>query len=414
MVHFKRDDESLFEEAMIDMRVVEINSVNHGSTGTIMRNIAYMAEKNGIDTTICFQSARSTKNEEFHKVIRIGSRVDRNLHLYLAYLTGKYGTYSKIETRRFVKRIDSLNPDIIHLHNLHKGYVNLEILFDFIKSKNIPVIWTLHDCWSFTGQCPYFDLVGCDKWMRGCGSCPQYKVYPSRLDKTREMFEYKKKCFLGVKNLTLVSPSKWLADLTRMSFLQEYPVRVINNGIDLDVFYPRKTDLKSDLKLIDKFIILGVASIWDARKGLEDFIHLYEMLPKDKYQIILIGLSEKQLKSIPDGILGLNRTKNPNELAEYYSIADVFFNPTKEDNFPTVNIEALACGTPVLSYGAGGSAEAFDEKSGMIVNDNNVVEVLERLYIRNYDKNDCIARGRQFEQNNRFKEYVSLYEQLMN
>lgn len=395
------------------MKVVEINSVNHGSTGTIMRNIALKAKESGIDTTICFQKARSTENESYGKVIRIGNRLDRNIHLRMGKLTGMYGTYSKAITKKFVSELDRIEPDVIHLHNLHKGFINIEVLFNYIKANHIPVIWTLHDCWSFTGQCPHFISVGCDRWKIGCGNCPQYKEYPALIDRTREMFAYKKANFLGVERLVLVAPSQWLANLAQESFLKEYPVKVINNGVDLSKFYPRKSDIRNKIQAGNRTIVLGVASIWNKRKGLQDFFDLYQSLPKDKYKIVLIGLSDYQIAKLPKGILGIKRTNNVNELAEYYSAADVFFNPTKEDNFPTVNIEALACGTPIFTYDTGGSAECLiNDKCGKVVTRENMIDSLHQFATDDDSRIERVSIAKRFDARLKYKEYIELYENI--
>ena len=390
------------------MRILEINSVNYGSTGCIMRNIALEAEKMGVEVFTSCQLGKSTKGEKYHRHIYIGNRIDRNIHLRLGKLTGKYGMYSKKITDKFISEIDELKPDLIHIHNLHKGYINIGILFDYIKQRNVPVVWTLHDCWSFTGQCPYFDIVKCDKWKNGCGDCPSYKEYPSNIDSTAFMYKKKKEWFQGINNMTIVTPSKWLSYLVKESFLGEYNIKVINNGIDLEVFKPVESELRKQHHLEGKKIILGVASLWDARKGLDVFKFLANELD-DSFKVMVVGVTKEQIQELPANMIGITRTNSAHELAQYYAMADVFLNPTYEDNFPTVNIEALACGTPVLTFPTGGSAECLQEGCGMIVTKDNVLDILFNLDKYDFQEEKCVAAGRQYSAIEKYREYVRLY-----
>ncbi|MCU6733121.1 glycosyltransferase [Diplocloster agilis] len=377
-----------------------------------MRNIAIEAEKAGIEAYTSCQYGISTRNEPYQKHLYIGTRLGRNIHLKLGEFTGRYGLFSAYDTKKFIKQIDQLNPDIVHLHNLHKGYINLNRLFRYLKEKNKPVVWTLHDCWSFTGQCPYFDRVQCQKWRTGCGHCPQYKDYPSKVDGTASMFQKKKQWFTGLRNMTIVTPSQWLAELVAESYLKDYKVKIIHNGIDLSVFRPRKTNLREKLKLGNKTVILGVASIWDSRKGLEVFEELSGQL-SDDYQIILIGLNSKQLEAIPKNIIGIARTTDANELAEYYSMADIFVNPTVEDNFPTVNLEALACGTPVFTFPTGGSTECIENGCGKIVTRQSLASDVTQLKTFEMNRNRCIEVSKQYAMQDKFREYIELYRKIL-
>lgn len=321
--------------------IVEINSSTVGSTGRIMFMIAETARKHGFTVYTCSAVHGNEKRIESKNHIYIGSKLDKKIHLLLAKKTGYNGCFSHFTTAQFLKKIDKLQPDLIHFHNLHNCYINLPMLFDYVKKKNIPVVWTLHDCWAYTGHCPYYDFVHCNKWMTGCYDCPQTAKYPySDVDRSKEMFEKKKQWFTGA-NITLVSPSEWLGNEVKKSFLAEYPVRVINNGIDLDTFRPIQSDFRKKYQIENKFIILGVASSWAPRKGLDVFVKLAEDLPEE-YQIVIVGIDEREKNKLPETIISITRTNNQKELAEIYSVADVFVNPTREENFPTTNIEALA------------------------------------------------------------------------
>ena len=287
------------------------------------------------------------------------------------------------------------------------------MIFKFIKKHNIRTIWTLHDCWSFTGKCAYFDVAGCDKWQNMCHNCPQLASYPiSKVDKTEKMYKLKKKWFTGVKDMTIVTPSKWLADLVKKSFLKDYSVKVINNGIDLSVFKPLESSFRKDNNLEDKFILLGVASPWDYRKGFDIFVELSKKLD-NSYKIVLVGLSKEQISTLPENIIGIERTSNQTELAKIYSAADVFVNPTREDNFPTVNMEALACGTPVITFNTGGSPESINETCGMVVSCDDVDAMKNEIdNIREnvlFDKENCINRSQLYDKENKFRDYIRLY-----
>lgn len=402
------------------MKILQINTtINSGSTGRIAEDIGCVLLENGHESFIAF--GRGDKESKSTK-IKIGTQKDVNRHGVLTLLTDRHGFGSKKATIELVKEIDKISPDVIGLHNIHGYYVNIEILFNYITQKNIPVIWTLHDCWSFTGHCTYFDSVGCEKWKTQCEKCPKTKMYPKSigLDNSFKNFNDKKRIFNQIKNLQIVTPSHWLKDLVRQSFLR-HPAMCIHNGIDLNQFKPilRIESLKQKRRLINKKIILGVASIWDERKGLKDFFELRNMLNKDMV-IVLIGLSQKQQSILPTGILGIPRTESIQELVMWYSAADVFVNPTYQDNFPTTNIEALACGTPVITYNTGGSPEAIDLHTGEIISKGDTsslkAAVTDWCTTKNRDhtREKCRARAVQlFNKEDRYLDYLHLYEQMI-
>ena len=348
--------------------------------------------------------------------IDIGGAFGKATHLLLSNFTGYHGCYSHISTGQFLRRIEKLNPDIIHLHNIHGDFLNLPMLFDYIKNHHIRVVWTLHDCWSFTGRCPYFTMAQCNKWKTGCGNCPYPKEsYPqAQVDITAKMWKLKKEWFNGVEDMTIVTPSQWLADLVKESFLKDYPVKVINNGIDLSVFKPTESDFRQKHEIDDKYMLLGVADSWGERKGLDVFIELSKRLDSTKYQIVLVGTNESVDKQLPDNIISVHRTQNQQELAEIYTAADLFVNATREENYPTVNMESIACGTPVMTFKTGGSAEIPDETCGVVV-DCDDINALESEIIRiaaekPFTEENCLHRAKQFDQNERFKDYIGLYK----
>ena len=327
---------------------------------------------------------------------------------------GNYGFNSALATRWLIHRLDAIKPDVVHIHNIHSHDFHFELLFRYLKEKNIKVFYTFHDCWAFTGYCPHFTMAKCDRWLDGCGNCVLRRRFSWFFDKSAKNYARKRDALRGL-DLTIITPSQWLADLVKQSFLKEYPVRVINNGINLSVFKPMSGDFREIHKLQSKIIVLGVAMGWSKAKGVDVFVRLANTLPEN-YQIVLIGTDDQVDKLLPDNILSLHRTENQRELAEIYGTADVFVNPTREENYPTVNMEALACGTPVLTFRTGGSPEMLDDTCGSVV-DCDDVDALEREIIRictdrPYTREACVHKARAFDRNERFKEYVELYERV--
>ena len=398
------------------MNIVEINSCNFGSTGNIALQIAETAQKNGHAVFFAYPKSRDNQKKTVENKILIGNRFSRNLHLRLAKFTGLNGMFSILSTLSFLRKLKKLKIDIIHLHNLHNCYINLPLLFRFIKKHNIRTVWTLHDCWAFTGHCPHFTLVKCDKWRNGCGGCTQHRDYPwSDVDRTKYMYKKKKKWFTGVEKMTLVTPSDWLASLVKDSFLGIYPVKVINNGIDLSVFKPTESDFRARYGIENgKKILLGVALGWGKRKGLDVFNELAERLDGNRYQIVLVGTDDSADKLISEKIISIHKTRDQTELAEIYTAADLFVNPTREENYPTVNMESLACGTPVLTFETGGSPEIPNESCGSTVpcddTDALISEITRICENAPYSKEACLTRAISFDKNEKFNEYVKLYE----
>lgn len=398
--------------------VVEINSSSVGSTGTIMFNIAKLAREDGLIAFSAFPSSRTNLSIKCNNSIIIGSRISRNFHILLARLTGLNGIFSFFSTKNFLSRIDKLKPNVIHLHNLHGNYINLPLLFRYIKKHNVKVVWTLHDCWAFTGHCPHFTMSKCDKWKIGCYKCDRYREYPASLfDNSKKMYKLKKKWFTGVKDLTIVTPSEWLSNLVKQSFLGEYDVRVINNGIDLSVFKPTASDFRKKHGISeDKFVLLGVAFDWGKRKGLDVFTELSKRLDEKKYQIVLVGTNEEIDRGLPSNIVSIHRTQNQTELAEIYTAVDLFVNPTREEVLGMVNIEANACGTPVLTFKTGGSPECIDEKSGSVVECDDIdrmeSEIMRICETAPFSKENCIEQSRKFDMNDCFKKYIDLYHEI--
>lgn len=350
------------------MKILIVNSVaGIRSTGRIVTNLAEQFIENGHECKIAY--GRETVPEKYQNICyKIGTTIGCYINVLKARMFDNEGFNAKKATKKFIKWANNYNPDVLWLHNLHGYYINIEILFDWIKSRpDMEVRWTLHDCWSFTGHCSYFSAAKCIKWKDGCSNCCQKANYPRTIfiDSSKKNYERKKAAFCGVEKLTLITPSKWLSGLVNNSFLREYKVEVVYNTIDETVFRPTPSDFRQRHDLTGKKILLGVAAIWDERKGLRDFLELNQLLD-NSWKIVLVGLSDKQIKNIPKNILCIKRTNSATELAEIYTAADIFLNLTYEDNYPMVNLEAQACGTPCITYNTGGSVES--------VPSNNIVE----------------------------------------
>ena len=396
------------------MKIVEINSVNYGSTGSIMLAIAKTARISGHEV-YTFSSCGNDMRKGIQLHNFIGNRVSRRLSKEFSFLTGLSGCFSFFATKKMLRQISKIQPDIIHLHNLHSEYINIPLLFNYIKKNNINTVWTLHDCWAFTGRCANFSIDKCEKWKRGCINCLTYREYPcSRFDNSKKMWNKKKKWFNGVQNLTIITPSNWLAGLVKQSFLKNYNVRTILNGINLSVFKSTKSNFRKSMKIDeDKFILLGVAFGWNYKKGLDVFIELSKRLDDSKYKIVLVGTDENVDKMLPANIISIHRTSNQNELAEIYTAADLFVNPTREEVFGLVNVEANACGTPVVTFNTGGSPECISEKSGSVVRYNDI-DAMEKEIIRIcegniYSSEDCIESAKSYNIDDKIKEYVDEY-----
>ena len=398
------------------MKVLQINTVcGSGSVGRITVDIVHALEEAGDEGMIAFGRRQAPEGV---KTWKFGTNLDMGVHVLHTFFKGEHGFASSKQTARLIEKIKEYDPDIIHLHNVHGFYLDVEQLFRYLKTSGKPVVWTLHDCWSFTGHCAHFDYIGCMKWKTGCGSCPQYKnVYPYALFKDNSAGNYKRKkdAFTGVPDLTVVTPSRWLAGYVRESYLGEYPVQVIPNGIALDRFRPVAGGLRKRLGFENKYILLGVASMWEERKGYAYFEQLADRLD-DSYQIILIGLSKRKLKTLHPRIHGVMRTNSMEELAEYYSMADAYVNTTLEDTFPTTNLEALACGTPVITFATGGSVESVDASCGKIVPKGDIealIQAIEELRGEPDKKEACLRRAAGYDKDDRFQDYLKLYRSLL-
>lgn len=397
------------------MKILQINSsCGQGSTGRICTGIADMLKSYGHDAYIAYGHGFS----DYPNSLNIsGGKRDYLTHNILSRLTDSECLHSTIATKRLLNWIESIKPDIVHLHNLHGHYLNIEILFEYLHLSKIDVVMTLHDCWTFTGHCAHFDQYGCEKWKTECCNCQFLKAYPNSwfVDRSRRNFNMKKKLISQLGNrLTIVPVSYWLEGLVRQSFMKDLKIKTIHNGIDLTQFHPIHNDsLYDKYGVRGKKIILGVALPWSGYKGLPDFHKLRSML-SDEYAIIMVGLSEQQIAELPKGIAGITRTDSIRELAEIYTMADVLVNTTYCDNYPTVNLEAIACGTPVITYRTGGSPEAIDSETGMVVEQGDIdgiVKSVEAICNSQILASDCcLKRAKElFDKVKCFSNYLTIY-----
>ena len=371
--------------------------------------VSQILTENKTENYILYSSAKS----EYSFGIKYSNILSVKLQALYSRIAGNYGFDAKHTTKKLIKTLEKINPDIIHIHNIHSHACNLEILFNYIRKNNIKTYWTFHDCWAFTGYCPHFDMIGCNKWKSQCDNCIQSSQFSWFFDRSKYLYN-KKKQILSNLNLTIITPSEWLAGLVKQSFLKDYPVKVINNGIDLSIFKPTKSNFREKYNIEDKFIILGVAYGWGIRKGLDVFCKLSEQLENDKYKIVLVGTDDNVDKQLPDTIISIHRTQNQTELAEIYTAADLLINPTREENYPTVNMESIACGTPVLTFDTGGSPEILDNECGSIVPKDDIDAMFKEIIRISSDKpysvDACLNKAKEFNMNDRFSEYIKLYE----
>lgn len=400
------------------MKILQINtSVNTSAPGRIASAIGCLLIDKGHESFIAY--GRSSREKE-STVIKIGNSKDLIGHLIYTRVFDRHGFGSIRATKRFVNQLIELNPDIIHLHNIHGYFIHIGVLFSYLKKVGKPIVWTFHDCWPFTGHCSYFDRADCLRWQSECFECPLKYGYPASwfIDNSRSNFLKKKELFTGLNDINLVSPSNWLAKHLTNSFLQQYAIKVINNGVDIGKFKPVHPNYARDKYILSgKNIILGVANIWSKRKGYDDFMKLRTILDPG-IEIVLVGLNSGQIRNLPQGIRGISRTECVEDLVALYSAADVFVNPTWIDNFPTVNLEALACGTPVVTYDTGGSPESIDDKTGIVVPKGDVFGLKTAIMSillkdRKGLARDCRSRAeRRYNSLTQYSEYLKLYESL--
>ncbi len=414
----------MFKSINIMKRLLQINTCITQSTGRIAQQIGEKAISDGWESYIAFP-ARAPKVESKSKLIVIGTKVDQYIHALMTRIFDCCGFLSRRATKQLIKQIEAIHPNVIHLHNIHGYYLNIPVLFDYLKKSGIPVVWTLHDCWAFTGHCVHYTCVSCFKWKSECYDCPRKKTYPNSflLDRSKQNFELKKRAYENMPNITLVPVSHWLGREVSQSMLGKYSIHVIQNGIDVNVFRPRRESVagvRERYGLCGKYVVLGVATGWSEEVGLSTFFRLRKQLSAD-FAIVMVGCTPNILKQLPDGIIGISRTNNVDELAEIYSAADILFNASYQETFGLVTAEAMACGTPVIVYDSTACSEIVTSETGYIA------EVKDEIQVLNYILEDKMLDSTQrrvrsekcrqyaiahFDKNIKYQEYIKLYNSL--
>lgn len=399
------------------MKILQINTVcGISSTGRITTDIARLLEEQGHECKIAYGRGEVPKQYEKYAV-KIGGKWSVNAHAGLSRVFDSVGFHSYFATKKFLKWVDTYNPDVVHLHNLHGYYINVSLLFKYLKRKNIPVIFTLHDCWPYTGHCVYYDYIGCEKWKTGCYQCPKKKEYPTSFlfDRSKRNYKRKKKLFTLPSKMTVVTVSNWLKGETEQSFLKKYDVKRVYNGIDNTVFRPVESDIKDTLGIKDKFMILGVSDGWSERKGLSYFEQLAENLQEDE-RLVMVGFKKDELARAPKNVIALGRTDSVEQLVQLYSSADVVLNPSFEETFGLVTAEALSCGTPVIVSNATASPELVDKSCGRVVEKGDyegVKKAIEEIKQEKPLKENCLKRAELFSKTQNYQAYIKLYEEAL-
>ena len=394
-------------------------TVARGSQGKIADQIGKLAIDNGWESWIAYSAYWGCAETE-SKLIGIGSKADFYEHALETRLFDNHGLASRCATKKLIKQIEEIKPDIIHLHNVHGYYLNYRILFKYLSSLKTPVVWTLHDSWTMTGHCAFFDLAGCQRWKTGCFDCPLKSEYPKSvlMDRSARNWEKKKEAFTTLKNLTIVPVSHWLEGVVKESYLGKYPIKVIQNGIDLNLFKPLESTQKAKGQ-DERFTLLGVSCRWEDRKGLDDFIELSRLLSPDE-RIVLVGVQDELIDRLPENIISVKYTDSREELAQLYQMSDVVLSLSHAEAMGLTPVEGMACGKPAIVYDNSALPELVDDNTGIVVRTGDIEGVYQAIQkIKNsdgsrYSASQCRARVESlFGKDERFDEYLRLYDGLL-
>lgn len=399
------------------MKVILVNAMcGLGSTGRIVSDIWALLKQQGHEAKVAYGIGTPLRVSP-DDTICLNNKMGYYIHNAVSRLTDRAGFYSIGASQKLIRVINEYQPDVIHLHNLHGYYLNVQVLFEYLAKVNIPVVWTLHDCWALTGHCAHFSFVKCEKWLNGCRHCPQLAEYPKSylLDRSERNYNDKKRLFTALDQMMIITPSEWLASVVRRSYLSRYIVKAIPNGIDLGIFKPKPSNFKDCHSIRNKKMILAVSNVWNEKKGMNDVFSLSEKLDKEEYQVVMVGLTDKQLSLVPDSIIAICRTNSVEELAEIYSAADVFINPSYEETMGLVTVEALACGTPAVVYDQTAVPEIIDGTCGLIIKAGDIdalAGAISKVCAMHFSA--CRDRAKQYEKNKQYKMYLDVYQEIRN
>lgn len=390
---------------------------NCGAPGKIVEQIGLLAKNKGWEVYAVHGVRHSNPSQLI--TLSKATPMQERFHALMSYTLDGHGLGSYFYTKKVIKKIEEFNPDIIHLHNLHGYYINYPILFQYFKKVDKPIVWTFHDFWPITGHCVHFDYNKCDRWKTGCHHCGYHKEYPfSFIDCSSRNYKLKRNLFTGLSDVTLIPVSNWVGSLLSQSFLKEYPIQVIHNGVDTKVFYPKQTEIRKKMGLEGKFVLLGVSSPWSEMKGFADYVELNSKLPND-YSIVMVGLTQKQISDLPEGIVGIERTQNQDELVEYYSMADVVLNLSYQETFGMTTVEGMSCGTPSIVYDKTASPELVTPETGIVVELKDFDGLMRAIFLikekgKSFYSLACRKRVEEcFDKDKRYEEYVELYQTLL-
>jgi glycosyltransferase involved in cell wall biosynthesis len=403
-------------------KLLQINSVaNSGSTGRIAEQIGSKAIENNWRSFIAYGRYANPSSSE---LIKIGSKKDFYGHVFKSFVLAEHGLGSEDATLQLIEKIEEIQPDIIHLHNIHGYYINYKELFEYLKIFNGHIFWTLHDCWSFTGHCSYFSDVNCTKWINGCNTCPKINSYPKSLilDTSEAMYLSKKLQFCNIDNLHIITVSDWLKNLVSQSFLNKHVITTIYNGVDLAIFKPKVKSIIFLERYIlhDKFIMLTAATTWTKSKGYEDYLQLSALLQEDEI-IIMIGLDDDKIKKLPSNIIGIRKTESQLELSDWYNMADLVLNLSYQETFGMTSAEGFSCGKPSIVYNATASPELVTRNElGYIVEPGQIKDVYKAILEVKKNGADFYSitcrniAEEKYDKDKQFQKYVDLYKKYVN
>lgn len=401
------------------MRVLQINAVyDVGSTGVITRDIHELCLKKGIDSYVAY-STSPRHRKDIANGYKIGTMFGKKLHALLCRVNGQQAYFSRIATRNLIRYIRKIKPDVVHLHNLHSNYLHLNMLLSFLEKEDVSTVITLHDCWFYTGGCFHYTNAGCDKWLKECGICPKKKQdTPAYLfDRSKKILADRKKYLCNIKKLTVVGVSQWITNEARRTFLEQKNCVTVYNGIDMDFYRPMASELRAQLGLSDKFVVLGMANKW-LQPVNKEALNVVAKALGDDCVIVLVGCNDRHRASLPQNVLAMDYIRDRDLMRKVYSMADVFVNCTREDSLSLVNVEAQACGTPIITYRNTGAKETVDEQSGFTVETGNVRELVEKIrYVKGVGKSYLTEQCRQyvknkFERDQNYNQIIDLYKKL--